>query len=303
MREILITGGSGLLALNWAVAMRDVHPVALGLHRRAAALSGVAVREFGLDSADDVSRVLEAAQPSCVVHTAGLTDVETCEANPSLAEQVNIGLAVNVARACAKTGTPLAHISTDHLFAGTEAMVDEAQVPAPVNVYARTKAEAEVRVLEENELALVVRTNFYGWGTSYRRSFSDTIIQSLQRGERVTLFEDVFYTPILAEALARTVHAMLDLRASGVFHVAGDERLSKYAFGRRVAAHFALDDRLIVPVALADLPTKTRRPRDMSISNAKARLLLGRPLGGVDEHLNRLREQELLGQSGELKAL
>ena len=300
---ILITGGSGLLGLNWAVAVRDRYAITLGLHRNSVTLPGVTSQEIALDSIDDLSRFLEKLRPRCCIHAAGLTDVEACEANPALAHKINVTLAVNVAQACAATGTPLAHISTDHLFGGSEAMLDESHPVLPLNVYGRTKAEAEVGVLTACERALVIRTNFYGWGPTYRRSFSDRIIESLRRGERVTLFEDVFYTPILAETLTVAVHELLDRRASGTFHLTGDERLSKIEFGRKIAAQFGLDDRLIAPGALADLSTPTRRPHDMSLSNAKVRALLGKPLGAVDAQLTRLREQEPLAQTKEIHDL
>ena len=49
--------------------------------------------------------------------------------------------------------------------------------------------------------ALIIRTNFFGWGTSYRQSFSDFVIDNLRKGNNITLFNDVFYTPILIETL------------------------------------------------------------------------------------------------------
>ena len=144
-------------------------------------------------------RTFDEAQIGIVVHAAGMTSVEECEAKPDLARHINVDLAGNVAKACAKLGLPLIHISTDHLFSGEMPFLAETSPVTPVNVYGRTKAEAELQVLEAHPLALVIRTNFYGWGTSYRRSFSDVIIETLRSGRELNLFKDVFYTPILVE--------------------------------------------------------------------------------------------------------
>lgn len=300
---ILITGGSGLLGLNWAAAMRGRMPVTLGLHARAVLPGGVGSHAMALDTADTVGRGLDAVGPDVVVHAAGLASIEACEADPPRAEAVNVTLATHVAAACATRAIPLIHVSTDHLFRGDEALTAETQAVDPQNAYARTKADAERRVLDIHPAALVVRTNFYGWGPRYRRSFSDTIIDALRQGRALTLFTDVFFTPILAESLALAAHDLLGRQTRGIVHVVGDERLSKHEFGLRVARRFGLDEGLIGPGRLADRPLLVRRPLDMSLSNTLALGLLGRPLGDVDSHLARLQEQEHGGLAGELQTL
>lgn len=302
MKEtILITGGSGLLALNWALATRDRYAVTLGVHTRKVSLAEVEARHLELESVDHLHRVFETVQPLIVIHTAGLTNVEECEAKPDLAQHVNVDLASNVAQACAPLGLPLVHISTDHLFSGESPWVTEVHPVSPQNVYGRTKAEAEARVLEAHPQALVVRTNFYGWGPSYRHSFSDVIIEALRKGKELTLFQDVFYTPILIEALVHTVYDLTDRKAGGIFHVVGDERISKYQFGLKVAEKFQLDSSLIKAGSLAYNTGLVRRPLDMSLANQKTCDLLGRKLGGVTEHLTRLHQQEQLGLAREVQ--
>lgn len=300
---VLITGGSGLLALNWSLAIKEHYSVILGLHVRDICLAGIETRKIDLESVDQLVRVFETAQPQIIIHTAGLTNVEECEVKPDLAQHINAELAVNVAKACAKLGLPLVHISTDHLFSGETSFVDETRQIQPINVYGRTKAESESRVLEINPSALVIRTNFYGWGTSYRHSFSDVVIKTLRAGKKMTLFQDVYYTPILVEVVAQAVHELLDLNASGIFNVVGDERISKYEFGLKLAHEFNLDASLIKPGYIADHAALVQRPHDMSLSNQKTCKFLGRNLGGVEEHMVKLHQQEQNGLAQELQKL
>lgn len=299
----LITGGSGLLALNWAQSLRDRLSVTLGLHEREVSLVGVQSRQLVLDSPDQLLRTLASIQPQVVVHTVGLTSVEECEAKPDLARYLNMELAVNVAKACASLGLPLVHVSTDHLFDGKVASVDEGEPTRPRNVYGLTKAEAEIRVLEAHPQALVVRTNFYGWGPTYRRSFSDVIIDGLRLGRPLNLFQDVFYTPVLIAAATKAVHELIELKANGIYHVVGDERISKYEFGLKVAREFGLDASLIRAGRLADRVALVQRPYDMSLSNRKLCRLLGRNIGGVDDHLAALHQQEISGLAREMRNL
>jgi dTDP-4-dehydrorhamnose reductase len=291
VKRILITGGSGLLGLNWAIACKDIYQVTLGLHTRQVELKGVDYCSPQIDTKDALAATLDKIKPDLVVHAAGMTNIEQCEANPGMARHANVVLAENVATVCAKSGVALAHISTDHLFTESEPMVQENHPVSPLNVYGKTKAEAEQCVLREHPHALVIRTNFYGWGPAYRRSFSDFIFDSLRVGKPVSLFRDVYYTPILIESMVQAVHQLIDRNASGIFNVVGDERVSKYEFGIGLAKVFDFDPNLIQPINLDSIPELVARPKDMSLSNRLACQTLGRHLGSIQEQLCGLRQQ------------
>ena len=121
--RILITGGTGLLGLNWAASIKNTHDVTLGVHHRCVQLPGVDSHKLSLESVDNFLKNLDFLQPDYVVHAAGLASVDLCEKKPDLAHHVNVELAENVARACALRGIQLAHISTDHLFRGDAALL------------------------------------------------------------------------------------------------------------------------------------------------------------------------------------
>ena len=300
--DILITGGSGLLALNWALTIREKFNVTLGLHDRNINLKGTRSILLNLDSKDALIQALEALEPQFVIHAAGLTSVEQCEANPTLAKYINVDLTKNLATVCAKLNIPMIYISTDHLFLGNESLVNEDHPISPVNVYAKTKAEAEACVLVDAE-TLIIRTNFYGWGTSYRHSFSDMIINSLRAHKKIILFKDIYYTPLLVETLVNIVHELDQRKFTGIFNVVGDDRISKYDFGLNLAKVFNLDSGLIDPGKISDCPSLVQRPHDISLSNQKVSECLNKKIGGLDQHFLILKVQEEKGLKGELTAL
>jgi dTDP-4-dehydrorhamnose reductase len=194
-------------------------------------------------------------------------------------------------------------VSTDHLFSGDLPLVTEDQQYEPQNMYGKTKAEAEKRVLDIHPKALVVRTNFYGWGPSYRRSFSDLILYALREEKRLSLFKDVHYTPILIEIAVEAISELVRRSAYGIFNVVGDERISKYEFGQLLAREFNLPSGIIGAGFLSHQTSLVKRPFDMSISNRKICDFLGKNLGGVAEHIARLRQQEREGMTREMQAL
>jgi dTDP-4-dehydrorhamnose reductase len=287
-----ITGASGLLGINWALQAYVREPVIMILHDRQIPLPGAQSWRLDLSSPDGVRALLEQERPGLLIHTVALTSVEVCEQNPSLAHKINVSLAENVAVACRYTGVKLVHISTDHLFDGSRPNAREDWMPVPLNVYGKTKGEAEDRVSEICQDALIIRTNFYGWGPDYRPSFSDMVVRALREGRSLTLFDDVHYTPTLMEPMIEAVNELVGSGAAGIYHLVGDDRVSKFEFGMALAEEFGLDRGQIRRGSIEDMPQLVRRPKDMSLSNAKLKAALGRGLGGLHMHLRRLREME-----------
>jgi dTDP-4-dehydrorhamnose reductase len=301
--SILITGGSGLLATNWFYSKRDDFNIYLGLNEREINPSGANVLFLDFKSEDRLVDQLQKIRPSILIHTAGLTNVEKCEKNPELAFHINVELSRIVAKLTKRLGIPLVHISTDHLFDGNASMLNEEEPTQAINVYGKTKALAEISVWEINPDALIIRTNFFAWGTTYRKSFSDFIIESIRNKKLISLFDDVYYTPILAENLIKTVHELLEKKAKGIFNIVSDDRVSKYDFGTLIAEEFGLDKSYIKKYYLHDKSNLVRRPFDMSLSNKKAKELLGRSLGTVKQQIAQLCSQEFESKTKEIQLL
>lgn len=299
--RVLLTGGSGLLALNWACCVRHRFNIVLGTHRHRVRLTDTHSVVLDLSSAERFGRQLREQAPDLVVHTAGMTSVEQCELLPADAEYANTYLAQLVSMVTRECGIRLVHISTDHLFTGDHPFSSENDRPRPLNVYARTKRRAEELILAMDPQALIVRTNFFGWGHATRKSFSDWIIGSLRASRAITMFDDVFFTPILADDLAVAVHDLVAQGAAGVYHIVGEERISKYDFAHKVASCFGLPRNLIARGRIGDSGLRVPRPRDMSLDNAKARGRLERQLGTVDSFLRELFRQERQGRAAELR--
>jgi dTDP-4-dehydrorhamnose reductase len=291
-KKVLITGGSGLLAANWALSICDKYEVILLLHHKKISLSGVNIDTASLNNLDECLSILDKHQPDVVIHTAGLTSVEKCELNPNLAQEVNVDLAKNIATACSSQDVKLVHISTDHLFSSNQELFSEQSTPSPINNYAKTKLKGEQKVLENCKNALVIRTNFFGWGAKYRQSFSDFILNNLKDGKSIDLFQDVFFTPILIDELVGKVHQLINTGFNGIFNVVSNERLSKYEFGVKLANCFNLDIDLINAISINDKENLVKRPKDMSLSNVKLCQALDCKVANLDEQFQSLKEQE-----------
>lgn len=292
-KKILFTGGSGLLALNWANLICNDFDVVLGFHERVLNLTGVESLSINLESEKEFLKCVNRVKPDCIVHTAGMTNVDKCESFPEIANKINFEAAKLVSDVCLKNNINLIFISTDHLFDGTIPNVSENHIKNPLNCYGHTKSLGEDFVIKNNPNALIIRTNFFGWGTSYRRSFSDFVIDNLRLGNAITLFKDVFYTPILIDDLVDIIMKLYFNKAVGVFNVVGNNRISKLDFGKEVAKVFGLNLNLINEGSIADNTSLVVRPKDLSLSNSKVKNYLKIEINNLTEQLSELRIKEL----------
>jgi dTDP-4-dehydrorhamnose reductase len=281
--RVLITGGSGLLATNWALAIRDYCDVTLCFHERVVSLPGIDGRIVNLGDVPGLLNLFDDVKPDVVVHAAGLTSVEYCQNNEPEARYVNVALALNVAKASSSFGCKHVHISTDHLFSGRESLLNEEAECQPINVYGETKALAERKVLEELPDSLVIRTNFYGWGTAYRTSFSDFILNGLSKNNQTMLFADVYYTPIYVDQLVDAVMQLLQFKKTGIFNVVGNRRITKFDFGRLLASQTGLGSNGLIKSFIQENDELVLRPRDMSLSNSKLCRTLNSIIGDTEE--------------------
>jgi dTDP-4-dehydrorhamnose reductase len=286
--SVLITGGSGLLGSNWAKRLSKTNLVFIGIHRQAFQEKNCTALSLDLDSKDDLVRQIKKNKITTVINTAAITSVEYCDRYPEHAFKVNTVFANNLAIACQISGAKLIQISTDQLYSGSSSMVSEKAALEPLNVYGRTKAAAEKCVAEVNSDALIIRTNFYGWGTPYRRSFSDWILDEIAVGRSPTLFTDVFYTPIYLGDLITIVGTLVEAGSHGIYNVVGSDRVSKFEFGQALLLKMGFDIGLIEPTTISKRLDLVGRPKDMSLLNEKLFKEIGWQALGLNDGLDKL---------------
>lgn len=291
-QHLVIIGGSGFLGLTWADVMSSHYRVTLVQNSRPFEVPFAKNMLWKLDVPAACDALVDQLAPDIIVNCAAMTNIETCEAKPKAAHFANSKLPMWLARASAKQGCKFIHISTDHLFDGTQPFWKTGDIPNALNVYGVSKAVGEQSVLREDPKALVIRTNFFGWGPVHKPSFSDFILNRLRMGQDVKLFEDAYFTPIYAPDLVNLVHELSDKGSHGVFHAIGSERMSKFEFGQRLAKSFDCDISRVKPSRLSERQDLTRRPLDLSLDESGLVAELGHTAPKLEGALQRMREDE-----------
>lgn len=287
--RLLITGAGGLLGTNLASEARHRHDVTAVWRSRPFKMDGVQAIEGDLLQHSLAEGLVRAAAPDVVVHCAAKTDVDGCERDPSAAERDNVEATRAIADATAAAGVRFVYISTDQVFGDLGAPHDETSTPAPLNVYARTKLEGE-RLAARVADSLVVRTNIFGWSPR-RSSLPEWILGRLERCEQVPGFADVRFNPIHAGDLADLILRALEVRLTGILHLAGGQACSKYDFALALAHAFRHDPSLVQPASIDVASLVARRPKDMRLDSRRAARALRVDLPDVRSGVERLRRE------------
>lgn len=243
-----------------------------------------------------VNSIIKDIRPALIIHAAGLANVDYCETVPDEARVINTDGTENIAIASKEAGAKLIYISTDSVFDGERGMYMEEDTPHPLSVYSITKLEGESKVQQWAPDSIIVRTAFYGWNLHDKSSLAEWVINGLRDGKTLRMWTDTFFSPILVNDLIDMMIAMYRKNLSGVYHVGGSQRCSKYEFGQEVARTFGLDPSHIETSSRTDAQLIAPRPKDLSLNITKVSRSLDIGPPNVKEGLDRFKALENLFQ-------
>ncbi|MEU5918955.1 sugar nucleotide-binding protein [Streptomyces sp. NPDC047141] len=240
---VLVVGGSGYLGAELArqggAAGRDT---AATFHTRPRDTPGVAWHRLDLRDPRDLERVLDATDPTAVINaSSGDADwAVTAEGG------------MRLARAAARRGVRLVHVSTDAVFSGRRDTYDETCLPDPLTPYGAAKATAETAVRLLCADAVVARTSLIlGDG----RSGHERLVRGLATGtRRGVLFTDDVRCPVHVRDLAAALWELTRSDRTGVFHLAGPHAVSRHELGTLIARRDGLDASRLTAGRRADTP-------------------------------------------------
>jgi dTDP-4-dehydrorhamnose reductase len=222
----------------------------------------------------DEKRVLELVQetrPEWIVLAAAYTDVDGCESKPDLAFAVNRDGAVNVAAAAKQVGARLVFLSSDYVFDGTKtAPYETGDARNPQSVYGRTKAEAEIRLLELMPDCCIARTSWlFGVGG---KCFPDKILKLAASRPALDVVNDQRGSPTYAEDLARAIIQLCRKDATGIVHATNAGDCTWFEFAEEIVKSSGLPT-TVRPVSSQQMARPAPRPAYSVLSPARLRAL------------------------------
>lgn len=230
-------------------------------------------QEMDITNPASVDAALTQLHPWAVVNAAGYVRVDDAEREVDACLRVNAEGPAILAACCASHGVPLLTFSSDLVFDGTCATPYlESDAVAPLNVYGRSKVEAEVRVLKAHPCALVIRTSaFFGPWDEY--NFVTLALRQLAAGHTFVAAEDSIVSPTYVPDL---VNASLDLLIDGecgLWHLANNSAIAWAELARLAASMAGVDASRIEARPTRELGLTAPRPTYSVLGSERGVLL------------------------------
>jgi dTDP-4-dehydrorhamnose reductase len=235
---VLIVGARGTLGRAFA-KLCDVRGIPYRLLSR---------QDLDIAEQSSVMRMLARLQPWAVINAAGYVRVPDAEREPKACFRENTKGPACLAKACSVAGIRLVTFSSDLVFDGSkDGPYVESDKPCPLNVYGRSKAQAEQMVLERDPRALVIRTSAF-FGPWDEHNFVHHVRASLEAGQPFYAARDELVSPTYVPDLVQATLDLLIDEEQGIWHLANQGETSWADLARSTARLYDLDEDLVIEI-------------------------------------------------------
>jgi dTDP-4-dehydrorhamnose reductase len=209
VQPILIIGATGTLGSAFARICEQRNLTYQVLSRQ----------QMDITNPDSVERIITQYQPWAIINAGGYVRVDEAEKDFERCFRENTQGPSILAVACVRQNIHLLTFSSDLVFDGQQqSPYVETDPVSPLNIYGKSKVDAERKVLGTHPDSLVVRTSsFFGPWDNY--NFLTQALKTLAAGSPFVAANDMTVSPTYVPDL---VHACLDLlidRETGLWHL------------------------------------------------------------------------------------
>ena len=280
-KRILITGSNGLLGQKLVDLLRkqasvDLIATARG-NNRLPVTEGYTYASLDITVQEEVSDIFDQFKPDVVIHTAAMTNVDTCETDRDGCDVLNVNSVAYLIEACEKHGTYLCHLSTDFIFDGADGPYTEEGIANPISYYGESKLKAE-QLLFASKIRWSIARTVLVYGIVPDMSRSNIVLwvkKSLEDGKTIQVVTDQFRTPTLAEDLAMGCWLLAKDEVEGIFNISGSDFLTPYEMAVMTADYYGLDKSLLQKADSSTFTQTAKRPAKTGFILDKAKKVLG----------------------------
>ena len=231
-------------------------------------------KQLNLAEVDQIYSWLNKNQPTIIINAAAFTDVDGAENKRQEALALNAQLPSALASWCECNHARLLHFSSDYVFSGGEANIqNETVTPYPLNWYGKTKAMGDKFILDGNANALILRSSWIY--SEHHKNFLLSIIRQAQQKKKIFVVDDQIGTPTPANWLAKVGIYFLNKwhkPTNKVINAVPNGFVSWYDFATSVTSYlnvkgFPMQIERVVPISSETLCQTARRPKNSKLDN------------------------------------
>ena len=178
-------------------------------------------------SEEDVVRLVGESGVDTIIHTAAISDIGVCQANPEASYRANVQIPLYLAKAA--RGIKLICFSSDQVYSGMKDDGPYAEdTVKPNNIYAQHKWEMEQRVLEICPDAVMLRAE---WMYDYYLKKPNYFMNILNATERVAFSSKQYRGITYVKEVAQNMQAVMRL-PGGIYNFGSETDKSMYEITR-----------------------------------------------------------------------
>ncbi len=238
---------------------------------------------------------LEKTNPEVIIHLAGATHIDACEADKIHGRkgkvwQMNVNATERIANYCMKNGTHLIYLSTECVFDGKKELYTEDEKPSPINWYGQTKAAAEAVIQESgcrySILRAVITYSQYGRATLWQK-----VVDALKAGSPLVMANDHWITPTYLPDILIGIQHCIEKKPIGIYHIAPSQTETPYSFALKIAQRMGYSASMVEQMPLAKIIGTRKaslRLRYACLDASETERAFGVQFRSVDEVLNNI---------------
>jgi len=282
--KFLVTGSAGLVGSQVVKDLIKQDYTVYSCYHDEKPIHGTPVL-LDLTDQDKITQTFQEIKPDRIIHLAAMTNVDLCETEKELATKINIKATEILAKQAAKQNAFFVYVSTDYVFDGIHGMKKEDDSTNPLGFYGKSKLEGEFTLNKLASSWCIARTSTPFGIHHKKKSFPLWIKENLEAKKEIPVLVDQFTSPTYVPNLSKMLIEVATRQITGVIHLAGATRISRYNLAELVADNLSLDKKFLIPTKIDEMNWKTQRPKDSSLDVSLATEILNEKPQKIEQSL------------------
>lgn len=283
--KFLVTGAAGLVGSQVLKDLTDLNHQVYSSYHDTKPEGGIATK-LDLINQNDIISVLDKIKPDRIIHLAAITNVDLCEKEKDLATKINEKATEIIAKHAAKQNTFFVYVSTDYIFDGINGMKKENDVPNPLGFYGKSKLAGELALNNLASSYSIARTSTPFGIHKIKKSFPLWVKKNLEEKKEISVLTNQFTSPTYVPNLSKMLIEVATRQITGIVHLAGATRISRYQFAEMITDKLNLDKSLLKPTKTDEMTWEAQRPKDSSLDVSLATEILNEKPQKIEQSLD-----------------
>lgn len=271
--KFLVTGSAGLVGSQVVKDLVHQNHTVYSCYHDEKPSHGTLI-QLDLTDSDKIIQTIQEIKPDRIIHLAAMTNVDLCEEKKELAILLNVNSTETLAKQAAKQNIFFVYVSTDYVFDGITGMKKEDGKTNPLGFYGKSKLNGEHTL---NNLAsnwCIARTSTPFGIHHKKKSFPLWVKDNLELKKEIPILVDQFTSPTYVPNLSKMLIEIATRQITGIIHLAGASRISRYNLAELISDKLNLDKSLLIPTKINEMNWKAQRPMDSSLDVSLATEIL-----------------------------